>query len=802
MDEIELQITDEQPITLEVAPEEQPIELHIEGELPSSSGGGNIFVYNSNNEVDAPNRFDDWFECYAAARALADKQPVVIAFEQIETLPANMGGYNFDNFTLRGLSLPASLQLGGDFPFIYLEDGFKITSWGHGFIQDFMNLVGQNTEYPIFELDNQMTILQIQEGSTLANGGSEAFFKLGTGSMVAVKIDPAGGIVNLSTSGFPGATGGEVFELSGMAQAVVFNFGGNSSSDLVKGDGGAFQFINAMPNGLEESQFTNSNFTGYSQFANLARASQVGVDIEALNALFENGDEPDVFTIPNVQKTLETLTEGLGQIYSGATQFFGSLGQPNGIAQLDGDGKLLSSQLPEISVLQDDYIEYDLTGKIATLSGYISGAYGKMWYRLDGNQMSGFISIVIPNSAIWPDAFEFLPIQTVIIRGADLPYMPRNWGVLQDEMTPISEPGGFGMLNATTDPETGAGKGYAIGSATSNMGGLVGEEPAMIFFKIADPTNNGIDNLLIDSEATPLLDADAIIFTRFIFEKVGEYVPPAPGISITGSFDSPILGSDFDQQLAIVLEDSELQLPLSLEIISGSFPVGMSLTIYDDDMLRLNGTPTIPGEVSFVVKITDALETEYTKSFSFTVGEFNLSHSGSTYPDGVTTMAYNRTQWATYADESQLPLEFEVVSGSLPPGLTLATVDGFKSGLSGTPTTAGTYNFRLRTTDQYGTEVEGDFTMVVHEYNPSYEPSYLGTVSGNSYNINFVNDWFTLYGGSQNIHTWTAAHAVEGQILKIRSGTMNYDFGEGMISVPINDYMRYEDGHWRYYDWN
>ena len=49
------------------------------------------------------------------------------------------------------------------------------------------------------------------------------------------------------------------------------------------------------------------------------------------------------------------------------------------------------------------------------------------------------------------------------------------------------------------------------------------------------------------------------------------------------------------------------------------------------------------------------------------------------------------------------PTTFTVLSGTLPPGLSLANVSGDIGLLSGTPTTAGAYTFTLRATSAYGT---------------------------------------------------------------------------------------------------
>jgi hypothetical protein len=63
-------------------------------------------------------------------------------------------------------------------------------------------------------------------------------------------------------------------------------------------------------------------------------------------------------------------------------------------------------------------------------------------------------------------------------------------------------------------------------------------------------------------------------------------------------------------------------------------------------------------------------------------------------PDGVVGTPYHQT---IAVNGSQPPNTWSISAGSLPPGLSIAPSTGV---LSGTPTTAGTYNFTVRVVDQ------------------------------------------------------------------------------------------------------
>lgn len=72
-----------------------------------------------------------------------------------------------------------------------------------------------------------------------------------------------------------------------------------------------------------------------------------------------------------------------------------------------------------------------------------------------------------------------------------------------------------------------------------------------------------------------------------------------------------------------------------------------------------------------------------------------------TFPDAVLLNPYYQA-WDLAPAAS--PTSFSIVSGSLPTGLSLASVSGTDQGnISGTPTVLGTYTFTIRATNVYGT---------------------------------------------------------------------------------------------------
>ncbi len=133
--------------------------------------------------------------------------------------------------------------------------------------------------------------------------------------------------------------------------------------------------------------------------------------------------------------------------------------------------------------------------------------------------------------------------------------------------------------------------------------------------------------------------------------------------------------------------------PYTWSISVGSLPAGLSLNTSTG---AITGTPTTAGTVNFTAKVTDSESPTQsaTANLSITIiATLQVQTSGS-LPPGVVSTAYSGT--TLQATGGVMPYTWSISTGNLPAGLTLNTSTG---AISGTPTTAGTFNFTAKVVD-------------------------------------------------------------------------------------------------------
>ena len=144
--------------------------------------------------------------------------------------------------------------------------------------------------------------------------------------------------------------------------------------------------------------------------------------------------------------------------------------------------------------------------------------------------------------------------------------------------------------------------------------------------------------------------------------------------------------------------------PYTWKLVAGSLPAGLSLArnfgVYST---QIAGTPAQTGTSTFTLQVTDGVGDTARQAFTLTIDPPVplVITSGSCCPDGTVGTAYHTNFFASGGVQ---PYTWSIPSGQIPPGLKLAASP--PAGLSGTPTTPGTFTFTVRMTDSTGTHTD------------------------------------------------------------------------------------------------
>ncbi|WP_250901836.1 MULTISPECIES: putative Ig domain-containing protein [unclassified Dyella] len=156
----------------------------------------------------------------------------------------------------------------------------------------------------------------------------------------------------------------------------------------------------------------------------------------------------------------------------------------------------------------------------------------------------------------------------------------------------------------------------------------------------------------------------------------------------------------------------------------GTLPAGLSLSSSG----VLSGTPTVAGTFNFTVQATDSstgtnAPFTATQPVALVLAAPTVIVAPSTLPASTGGVAYNQTITASGGNGTYI---YSPSAGALPPGI------GLTSGgvLSGTPTTAGTYNFTVTATDGHGFTGNQAYTFTVNAPAITLTPSTLPAGSG------------------------------------------------------------------------
>ncbi len=206
--------------------------------------------------------------------------------------------------------------------------------------------------------------------------------------------------------------------------------------------------------------------------------------------------------------------------------------------------------------------------------------------------------------------------------------------------------------------------------------------------------------------------------------NVGEVAPGnlAPYFTGTSTLPNGVSGQPYSS--SITAEDAEND-TLTFSLDSGSLPMPQGLTLNSDG--TITGTPTSHGSNVFTASVSDGVNLPVVRQYSLNIE----SSAGNNPPLWVTTSPLpNGSVGNSYLlsviaeDPEDDVIEYTLVSGNLPDGVSMSSADG--AVLSGTPTSAGTYSFTLNASDGSSSS-DRDFEITISPVQSNLSASFLAS---------------------------------------------------------------------------
>jgi hypothetical protein len=147
------------------------------------------------------------------------------------------------------------------------------------------------------------------------------------------------------------------------------------------------------------------------------------------------------------------------------------------------------------------------------------------------------------------------------------------------------------------------------------------------------------------------------------------------------------------------------------KVVEGRIPPGTTLFTQGTSSGGITGVPTEEGVFAFTIQVRDETGTKDTESFSITINEprpLVITNPSDELSPGTVGEFYCCGN--LFADGGVPDYTWSLVGGALPPGLELQASPGR---ITGTPTTAGTFTFTVRVTDERGAFAERTFSITV-----------------------------------------------------------------------------------------
>ena len=280
---------------------------------------------------------------------------------------------------------------------------------------------------------------------------------------------------------------------------------------------------------------------------------------------------------------------------------------------------------------------------------------------------------VVPSAGALPDGIKDLPYyQQITTSGGQSPY---NFEILEGEIP----------LGITIDP-TGSLMGVPSEAGTYEFTVRVSER--------------------VYDDSSPL--STDVTYTLKIKSSAIDVLP--------ATLEDGTVGGNYSQWLSA---SGGVQ-PYTYQLIQGSLPDGMTLA-----GSHISGAPSASGTSTFKVKVTDSTSATAEIEYTLTVNPRTpmVTPVLEFLAEGDLGVPYSEMIGAV---QGISPYTFTITQGSLPPGLTLSTINGDLASIAGTPSQGGTFEFTVNVTDSGGGTpgtASQTFKIVIQAGGPVITPS-------------------------------------------------------------------------------
>src|SRR6266576_2789730 len=153
----------------------------------------------------------------------------------------------------------------------------------------------------------------------------------------------------------------------------------------------------------------------------------------------------------------------------------------------------------------------------------------------------------------------------------------------------------------------------------------------------------------------------------------------------------------------------------SWSIVAGSLPTGLTLNSATG---QITGTPNQSGTFPFTAQVKDSQNATATANLSIPVNPgptlLTITTTSSQLPTGTVSTAYPATNLTASGGTPPYAWTLASAASTFPGGLTL----GRLGGISGTATTAGTYNFTVQVTDSVNSTAMTNLRILINAAPP------------------------------------------------------------------------------------